>query len=91
MKKFSQSTVTAIISYKMHLGRYATHLKREYEDEIFYSLPSQYFYSGVSYDPTNLFVFVPADREIAWTTKRILEAENFRIRHNIFYNIQAGK
>ena len=69
---------------------YTTYLQDRYEAKLFRRLTLN-FTSSATYDPSNLFVYIPIDRQIAWTARTILWNERFRIRHNIFFNIQASK
>ena len=46
--------------------------------------------SHVNFDPDNLFVYLPVDCEIAFLSKEIMKRENLRIRHSIFFKLQAA-
>ena len=73
------------------MWRYSNYLRSEYEDRVMGSLNAVELVSYVDYDVNNLFVYIPIDRQIAFDCNKILEKENFKIRGNIFNNVQAGK
>ena len=72
------------------MGAYASYLRENYEAKLLDKLNLN-FTSKVIYDPTNLYIYIPIDRQIAWQARNILWNERFRIRHNIFFDIQASK
>ena len=55
------------------------------------TLDSKTVTSELQYDPSNNFVYAPIDRQLAFDCERILKNEEFVIRRNILYNIQASK
>lgn len=81
-----------IHSIKMlHIASYAQSLRQKYQNALFSKLPTLEIESYVTYDPNNLFVYCPIDPSIAWTCRNLMREEKFRIRYNIYNNIQAGK
>lgn len=69
---------------------YEAFLQTKYQDKMFSKI-NLTVSSYATFDPSNLFVYVPVVRKIAWTARDIMKAEGFRIRYNIYNNLQASK
>ena len=73
------------------MWRYGCYLRSTYQQHIMETLDSTNVTSSLQYDPSNNFVYAPIDRKVAFDCERILKDEEFVVRRNILYNIQASK